>query len=159
MLVQQFVVELLPRATFVIYDDGSEFKLHFKVLCNRYGLVRKPTLIKNPHANGILECIHTVISDMMHTSKLDMQETVTMKDEADFTTSAAWAICCIYHMMLSSMPGQAIFGRDIHFIIPYLADWKEMREHRQMVVDQNNVCKNKNQTDFEYSIGQLRPPH
>ena len=44
-----------PRCKYSIYDNGSEFKLHFRNLCETYGLKRKPATIKNPHANAILE--------------------------------------------------------------------------------------------------------
>ena len=49
-----------PRATNITYDNGSEFKLNFEALCDSYGLKRKPTTIKNPQANAILERIHPV---------------------------------------------------------------------------------------------------
>ncbi len=60
-----------PRATNIIYDNGSEFKLHFKSLCDSYGLLRKPTSIKNPQANAVLERIHVVVANMMRTSGLE----------------------------------------------------------------------------------------
>ena len=37
-----------PRCKNIIYDNGSEFKLHFETLCNEYRVKRKPTSIKNP---------------------------------------------------------------------------------------------------------------
>ena len=37
-----------PRSQYIIYDNGSEFKLHFETLCDTYGLTRKPTTIKDP---------------------------------------------------------------------------------------------------------------
>lgn len=46
------------------------------------------------------------------------------------------------------MPSKAIFGKDM------LSNKKPSGEHRQMLVDQNNVQDNKNQTDFDYTIGQ-----
>ena len=46
-----------PRSKNVIYDNGSEFKLHFSALCDTYGIKRKPTSVKNPQANAILEQI------------------------------------------------------------------------------------------------------
>ncbi len=91
---------------------------------------------------------------MMHTSNLDMQDTARTKDVADFIISAAWAICNTYHTVLGSMPGQTIFGRDMLFKIPYLADWRKGGEHRQMLADQNNVHESRNWIDFEYTIGQ-----
>ena len=55
----------------MIYDNGSEFKLHFKELCETYQLKCKPTSVKNPQANAILEQMHGVLVDMMQTSGLD----------------------------------------------------------------------------------------
>ncbi len=43
-----------PRCCHLIYDNGSEFELHFEYLCESYGIKRKPTTVKNPQANGIL---------------------------------------------------------------------------------------------------------
>ncbi len=60
-----------PRCQYLIYNNGSEFKLHFETLCNSYGIKRKPTTIKNPQANTICECVHQVLGTMMHTSELD----------------------------------------------------------------------------------------
>ena len=50
-----------PRSQYIIYDNGSAFKLHFETLCDSYGLKRKPTSVKNPQANAILECVHQTI--------------------------------------------------------------------------------------------------
>ena len=70
----------------IIYDNGSEFRLHFESLC---GIKRKPTTIKNPQANAILERVHQIVTSMLHTSELDMADTLT----SDFLDNAAWAIC------------------------------------------------------------------
>jgi hypothetical protein len=48
-----------PCCHYMIYDNGSEFKLHFCDLCKTYGIKRKPTSIKNPQAdccNGAYSC-------------------------------------------------------------------------------------------------------
>ena len=50
-----------PRPVEVVYDNGSEFKLYSEHLLSTYGVGRKPTSIKNPQANGILECMHQTI--------------------------------------------------------------------------------------------------
>lgn len=89
----------------------------------------------NPQANDILESMHAVISDVMCTSNLDIQETLTTDDGAGFITSTALTICT-YHIALGSTPGQATFGQDMFFKIPYLAEWKIVGELRQMLVDQ-----------------------
>jgi hypothetical protein len=64
----------------LIYNNGSEFKLHFEFLCESYSITRKPTTIKNPRANGILEHVHQVLGQMLRTAELDMADSVTPND-------------------------------------------------------------------------------
>ena len=59
----------------LIYDNGSEFKLHFEHLCDSYGINRKPTTVKNPQVNAILQRVHQVIGQMLHTAKSIWPET------------------------------------------------------------------------------------
>jgi hypothetical protein len=54
-----------PRCCYLINNNGSESKLHFKYLCESYGIIRKPTMVKNPQANGILERVHQVLGQML----------------------------------------------------------------------------------------------
>jgi hypothetical protein len=49
-----------PHCQHIIYDNGSEFKLHFEALCDSYGIKLKPTSVKNPQANAILWPKHFV---------------------------------------------------------------------------------------------------
>ena len=44
-----------PWCCHLIYNNGSEFKLHFKYLCESYGIRRKPTRVKNQQVDGILD--------------------------------------------------------------------------------------------------------
>ncbi len=59
-----------PQCCYLIYNNGSEFKLNFKYLCEYYGVKRKPTTVKNPQANAILEPIHQVLAQMLRTVEL-----------------------------------------------------------------------------------------
>ena len=111
-----------PRPVEIIYDNGSEFKLYFRELCDSYSIKRKPTTVKNPRANAVLERVHGVFGDMMRTAGLDMSETVNDKMVDSFIDAAAWAICSTHHTVLGMLPGAAVFGRDMLFDIPHLAD-------------------------------------
>jgi hypothetical protein len=73
-----------PHCQYLIYNNGSEFKLHFCALCMTYGVKCKPTSIKNPQANAILERIHAVFTNMLCTAKLNMAKSVN----ARFLTSS-----------------------------------------------------------------------
>ncbi len=75
-----------------------------------YGIKRKPTSVKNPQANAILERIHGVLGNMLRKSELDMAESVKASDIDVFLSDAAWAIRSIYHTVLKASPGAAIFG-------------------------------------------------
>ncbi len=100
----------------------ANLKLHLRSLCETYGIKRKLTSVKNPQANAILEHIHAVIGNMLRTSKLDMAEMVKASDIDVFFLDAAWAIRSTYHTVLKASPGAAIFGRDMLFAIPFIAD-------------------------------------
>ena len=132
-----------PRCQNIIYDNGSEFKLHFEALCDSYGIKRKPTSVKNPQANAILERVHQVISTMLRTAEIDMAESVAPSDIDTFLTNASWAIRSTYHTVLKASPGAAIFGRDMLFDIPYIADWRKIGDYRQRQTDLNTAQKQK----------------
>ena len=142
-----------PRCRNIIYDNGSEFKLHFQSLCDSFGLKRKPTSVKNPQANAILERIHQTLANMMRTAELDMADSVSPNDIADFLNDAAWAVRSTYHTVLKASPGAAIFGRDMLFDVPFLADWKKIGDYRQRQTDRNTERENKTRVDWDYKIG------
>ncbi|MFM8588489.1 MAG: RNase H-like domain-containing protein [Bacteroidota bacterium] len=142
-----------PQCKHKIYDNGSEFKLHFEALCDSYGIKRKPTSVKNPQANAILERVHQVIMTMLRTTEIDMANTVTPSDIDTFLTNASWAIRSTYHTVLKASPGAAIFGRDMLFDIPYIADWKKIGDYRQRQTDLNTARENKQRADYDYKIG------
>jgi hypothetical protein len=152
-LVNKIWFSHYPCCQVIIYDNGREFKLNFETLCDSYGIKCKPGSIKNLQANAILERMHQVIMTMLHTTELDMANTVVPSDIADFLTDTTWAICSTYHTVLKASPGAAIFGRDMLFDIPFLADRNKIGDHRQCQTDRNTACKNKSCIDWVYKIG------
>jgi hypothetical protein len=71
-------------------------------------------------------CTAEIVADSVKTSDIDV-----------FLTDAAWAICSTYHIVLKASPGAAIFGQDMLFDILFIADWKKIGEHRQLLTDCN----------------------
>jgi hypothetical protein len=105
-------------------------------------------MFKNTQANTICERIHQVLGTMrMRTSEVDMAESVEPADIDTFIDNAAWTICSTYHTVLKASPGAAIFGRDMLFDVPFIADWKQIGENRQRRTDHNNDNKNKKRVD------------
>jgi hypothetical protein len=111
-----------PCCQYLIYNNGIEFKLHFCALCATYGVKHKPTSIKNPTANAILERIHAVFTNMLRKAELNTAKLVNASDIDVFLSDAAWAICSTHHTVLKVSPGAAIFGQDMLFDIPFIAD-------------------------------------
>ncbi len=91
---------------------------------------------------------------MLRTSELDLAELVKASDIDIFLSDATWAICSTYHTVLEASPDTAIFGRDILFDIPFIADWQKNGEHRQQLTDLNNARENEGRIDYDYKVGQ-----
>ena len=102
----------------------------------------KPTSIKNPTVNDILEQVHQVISSMLCTAEIDMAPSVEPSDIDAFMADAAWAIHSTYHTVLKASPGEAIFGQDMLFDIPFFNDRNKIGEYRQCQTDQNTEWEN-----------------
>jgi hypothetical protein len=142
-----------PWCRYLIYANESEFKLHFKYMCKSYGLKHKPTMVKKPQANGILECMHQVLGQMLRTVEIDLVNSVTPDDANVFLDKAAWAFCFTYHTVLKASPGAAIFGHNMLFNILFMADWHKIGECRQSLTDRGNQRKNPKCIDYDYKVG------
>jgi hypothetical protein len=137
----------------LFYNNGSEFKLHSEYLCKSYSIKQKPTTVKNPRVNGILERVHQVLGQMLCTAEFDMADSVTPDDVDVFLDNTAWAICSTYHMVLKASPGAAIFGRNMLFNIPFMADRHKIGEQRQSLTNRGNQHENSKCIDYDYKVG------
>jgi hypothetical protein len=142
-----------PRCRYIIYNNGSEFKLNFEYLCETYNIKLEPTRIKNPQANAILERLHQALGQVLRTSELNMTETITPDDVDVFLDNAAWAIRSTYHTVLIASPGVAILGCDMLFDIPFIADWKKIGDYRQHQTNLSMACKNSKRVGYDYKVG------
>ncbi len=89
---------------------------------------------------------------MLCTAEINMAESVTPNDVYVFLDNTAWVICSTYHIVLISSPGAAIFGWDLLFDIPFVADWHKIGEHRQSLTDRSNQHENNHCIDHHYNI-------
>ncbi len=87
---------------------------------------------------------------MLCTSKLDMAKMVKASDIEVFLSDAAWVVCSTYHRVIEASPGAAIFGLDMLFDIPFIADWQKIGEHRQRLAYFNNARENEGRFDYDY---------
>ncbi len=90
---------------------------------------------------------------MLHTAELNMDNSVTPNDVDVFLDNAAWAIRSTYHTALKASPGAAIFGQDMLFNIPFLADWRKIGEQKQSLTNCGNRRKKTKWIDYDYKVG------
>ncbi len=79
---------------------------------------------------------------MLRTAEIDMADSVAPSDMDTFLTNASWAIRSTYHTVLKASPGAAIFGCDMLFDIPYIADWSKIGDYRQCQTDLKTAQEN-----------------
>jgi hypothetical protein len=91
---------------------------------------------------------------MLRTSELNMADMVKASDINIFVSDAAWTVCSTYHTVLKASLGAAIFGRDMLFDIPFIADWQKIGEHDQRLTDLNNAHENKGRIDYDCKVSQ-----
>lgn len=59
---------------------------------------------------------------MLSIAKNNMANIITVRDIADFLTNSAWVFCFTYLTVLKISSGALIFGWDMLFGIPFIAD-------------------------------------
>jgi hypothetical protein len=90
---------------------------------------------------------------MLHTAELDMADSVTPDDVDVFLYNAAWTIRSTYHTVLKASPGAAIFGQDMLFNIPFVADWHKIGDQWQLLTNRGNQRENAKRIDYNYKVG------
>jgi hypothetical protein len=81
-----------------------------------------------------------------------MVNSVTPNEVDVILDHAAWAISSAYHTVLKAAPGAAIFGGDMLFDIPFVADWHKIGERRQSLTDCGNQRENAKRIDYDYKV-------
>ena len=152
VLLDRVWLSRYPRPYKIIFDNGTEFKKDFKYIFKDYGIRRKPTTIKNPQANSILERVHQVVANMLRCKNIPDLTVNTEDPWTDILSSVAFAIRSTHHSTLDATPAQLIYGRDMILPIQHVAEWEYIRTRKQKTIDKANVRENKSRVDYDYSI-------
>jgi transposase InsO family protein len=142
-----------PRPKIIQFDGGGEFKNVFAETIANYGLESHPTTAYNPQANGIIERVHQVITDMLRTFELEEQDLNEHDPWTPFLQAACFAIRSTYHTTLGATPAQLVFGRDMILPMKFKADWAGIQERRQQQILRDNTRENAKRIPHEYKIG------
>ena len=143
-----------PLPTKVVLDRGNEFLAEFKTMMEHdYGIKVRPITTRNPQANAILERLHQVLGEMLHTKNLQEHDFDDVGPWGELLASVAWAIRSTHHTTLQASPAQLVFGRDMLLDMKFIADWEAIRLRKQRDVDKNNSKENSLRVPHDYQIG------
>ena len=132
-----------PKPNKVIMDNGSEFKKDFEPILKDYNIKISKTTIKNPRANGVLERLHQVVSNMLRC--LDLPNMILNPEDPwpAVLASVAYAVRCAHQRTYDASPTQLVFGRDMILPITHHVEWDLLSQRRQQLVDKSNINENK----------------
>jgi hypothetical protein len=132
-----------PFCQCLMYNNGSKFKLHLWTLCNTYGIKHKPTSVKSPQANAILEHIMPLL---LPTTEINMANSVKFRlsmgnllylpygTKSRTRCSNIWTRHALWHSIYSWL--------------------KKLGEIRQQLTDLNSTHENEGRIDYDYQVGQ-----
>ena len=92
-----------PRPVECIHNNRSEFVgIEFQEMLQSYGVKSKLTTVHNPQANGILECTHQVIGNLLHSTRLMSQDLSMLNAQQELLALVTWAINSTFSHYTSS---------------------------------------------------------
>jgi hypothetical protein len=140
-----------PRPRKVIHDNGNEFMgCEFQELLDSYGIEPKPTTVKNPTANAIVERIHGTLGEQLRATVFGAD----WSDDVDTLIQAcAFALRATSPARGTYSPAQLAFGHDLIFRQKVLIDWERVKTVRLKDAIDNNKKENKKRLEHEYKVG------
>jgi hypothetical protein len=127
----------------------------FQEMLECYGIMSKPTTVKNPTANAVVERIHG------STLGKQLRSTVFESDWSDDVDMLIQV--CAYALRAASpargtySPAQLVFGYDMVFWQKVLIDWERIKALRVQYAAKNNAKENKKLLEHTYKVGDKVP--
>ena len=125
----------------------------FQELLISYDIKSKPTTIKNPTAQALVEHLHLTLGDQLRVSIYSIDH--WHEDVNHLIQACAWAIRTTVPLNVPYNPSQLIFGMDIIFHQKVKVDWQLLKEQRRNHAIANNKKENKNRIQHDYKVGDL----
>ena len=97
----------------------------FQELLTSYGCRSKPTTVKNPTAQALVERLHLTLGDQLRTSIYSIDD--WHEDINHLLQSCAWAIRTTVPSNTPHNPSQLVFGMDMIFRRQANIDWQLLK--------------------------------
>ena len=127
-----------PRPHKVVHDNGPEFMgCEFQEVLESYGITSKPTTVKNPTANAVVERIHGTLGEQLRTTVFE----ANWSNNVDTLIQAcAYALCAASPARGTYSPAQLAFGYDMIFRQKVLIDWEPIKALRVRFAAEKAIC-------------------
>jgi hypothetical protein len=142
------------RPTEIGYDNGKEFiGEEFQELLLSYDITPKPTTVKNPTAQALVERLHLTLGNQLRTAIYSIDD--CHEDINHLLQACAWAIRTTVPSNAPHNPSQLVFGMDMIFHQQAKIDWQLLKCQRNIQANANNKKENKNRVPHDYKVGDL----
>jgi transposase InsO family protein len=140
-----------PRPKECRHDNGNEFMgMEFQEMLASYGITSKPTTVKNPTANAIVERLHGILGEQLRSTIFEQD----WSDDVDtLIQSCAYALRATAPSNGIYSPAQLTFGCDMIFRQKVIIDWERLKATRDKQALQNNAKENRKRLEHEYKVG------
>ena len=112
------------------------------MVTNDYGIKQKPSLVRNPQSNAIIEHIHQMIGNILRSFDLTQIEIDEDDPFAGILAAMMFATRATYHTTLQATLTQLVFGQDTILNSTFETNWKYIKDRKQKLIDQNNAKEN-----------------
>ena len=141
-IVEWIWVSRYPWPQEIVFDRGSEFMKDFSEMVNEdYGIKRKPTTVRNPQANAMIERIHQTLGNIIRTFELHSDEEATQESWDGILSAAMFALRSTYHTSNQATPMQLVFGSYAILNLKFKTDWNYIKQRKQEMINYNNKEK------------------
>ena len=117
-----------------------------------YGIVVKSTTVRNPQANAVIERMHQTLGNILRT--FDLKNLRGRDPWKDVIATALFAVRATVHTTLQATPMQLVYGRDAILNVKHTADWDEIKQRKQKLINENNKRENSKRIEHRYEVGQ-----
>jgi hypothetical protein len=118
-----------------------------------YGVKAKPITVRNPQANAIVERVHQVIGNIIHTYELEKNYLDDNDPWKGILSATVFAVQFSFHTTLQNTPGQLVFGCDMILNVKHEANWEYICARKQIIRIKNNKAENAKRIPHTYYIG------
>jgi hypothetical protein len=132
------------------HNNSNKFtKIEFQEMLNSYGIKSKPTMVKHPTENAIVERIHGTLGDQLRATIFDNN---CSNNDDTFVQACAFALRITSPTQGLYLLVQLTFGYNLIFCQKVIIDWEQIKTfcNRQML--KNITEENKKQLEHEYKV-------